>query len=137
MRKFLYLFLVIGLIGCDSATGISSQAQGTYELVAINGQPLPVTFDVDFGEDVFYEGTLEVFRNGTFRETIELEEIRSGSRRLITDQQQGTWTGGSRGSLQFRYESGGRLDADFDGRDITMFAEDEFGQELTIEYRRR
>ena len=66
MRKFLYLFLVMGLAGltgCGELTGVSSDVRGTYRLYSINGYRPPVVWTDDgYTETVIHDGTLRVER---------------------------------------------------------------------------
>lgn len=136
MRKFLYLFLVIGLVGCNDITGLSSDVEGTYQLYAIDGQRLPATLETTYGYDVFRDGILRISSNGTFVETVEVEEVRPEGTDYVIDEERGSYDVIRRGEMILYYDSGGSIEAQYDSRSITLFVDLGFGDYFTIEYRR-
>lgn len=129
MRKFLYLFLVIGLVGCGELTGISSDVRGTYTLYSVNGYRLPVVWTDDgYTETVIHDGTLQVESNGDFTESLWIEEV--GVTDVYRRNYYGTYSG-SRSDLTFRYDEGGIADAEYVNGEIRLY-----GPQDTFVYRR-
>lgn len=122
MRKFLYLFLAIGLTGlagCGELTGVSSDVRGTYRLYSINGQRPPVVWTDDgYTETVIHDGTLRVESNGDFTETLWIEEV--GVTDVYSRNYYGTYSG-SRSNLTFRYDQGGVADAEYVNGEIRIY----------------
>lgn len=124
MRKILSLFLVIGtlgLAGCGDLTGLSSDIAGTYQLYSVDGERLPVLLaDDGYTQEIVYSGELRMSSNGTFVETVEIEEREPGSTRYVTDRRTGTYSG-SRSNMTLRYDGGGSINAEYTGRDIVLY----------------
>lgn len=134
MRKFLYLFLVIGLSACTEGYGIGldSDVRGTYELESVNGRYLPYTLsDYNGVRETVYAGQLRLESNGYFTETLEVEVNDFGRISRYTDRYTGEYDASSRGDLVLYYDDGGTVEGDYSSRTLRLY-----GRNETIVYRR-
>lgn len=69
IQKFIPLLILCSFLACDSdATGVASDVVGTYQLIAVDGEPLPQTA----GLSNIVSGSLTLHGDGTFiRRTVE------------------------------------------------------------------
>lgn len=129
MRKFLYLFLVIGLVGCGDITGVGSQIQGTYELYSIDGQRLPYDLGYDSGLDadvVIVRGVLTIRSNGRFEEEADYDLYRTGrtTPSQLLERYSGTVTGTAR-NLELYYEDTREyFDAEYVNGQLIVYGDD-------------
>lgn len=134
MRKFLYLFLVIGLSACTEGYGIGldSGVRGTYELESVNGRYLPYTLsDYNGVRETVYAGQLRLESNGYFTETLEVEVNDFGRISRYTDRYTGDYDVSSRGSVVLYYDEGGTVEGEYSNRTLRLYSRNE-----TIVYRR-
>lgn len=134
MRKFLSLFLVIGLAACTEGygLGVDAGAHGSYTLEAVNGRMLPYTISEQGGvRQEIYAGTLRLERGGYFTERLEIEENDWGRITRYTDRYSGEYEETTRGGVILYYDDGGVLEGDYTSRDLRLY-----GSGQTIVYRR-
>lgn len=134
MRKFLSLFLVIGLAGCTDGIGIGldSDVRGVYTLEAVNGRSLPyVISDFSGVRRVIYAGTLRLERDRSFSETLQIEEDDFGRVSRYSDTYHGDYETTSRGEIFLYYDDGETLQGDFSNRELRLY-----GNGATVVYRR-
>jgi hypothetical protein len=119
MRRFLLTVATAAtaLVGtaCSDSTGIGGLI-GSYELVRINGQSLPV----QLGTEIVEDGTLRIDSDGTFTETIEFCEVGTGFCDDFTFS--GTWD-----------DDGSDIVLDYDQSNVEYFAERRSGGRLVYE----
>jgi hypothetical protein len=109
MRRFLLTVAAAATAltstACSDSTGLGANVAGSYELRAINGQPLPA----DVGSLTYEGGILELDSDGTFVERLQYREFGSP---LSTQQDFfGTWE-----------RSGSEIRLDYDGG-IMLYAQ--------------
>ena len=122
MRRFLLTAATAAtaLVGtaCGDSTGIGGNVTGSYELVRVNGQSLPV----QLGTDIVEAGLLVIDSDGTFTETIQVREVGT----VLSEQF--TFTG-------FWDDDGGDIRLDYDNSTDVYFAERRSGGRLVYEDR--
>jgi hypothetical protein len=103
--RLLLIVLVIGLAGCSDPVDPDDPAIGTYELITVNGQELPVLFTAS--QDLI-EGTLIVRSNGTCGDRFVFRQAGVPEDAEVENQETGeacSWTR-TRNTLRFAWESG-------------------------------
>lgn len=128
MRRFLYLFLVIGLAGCGELTGLPTDLQGRYDLYTIDGERLPyyLGYDDRLDADVeIYRAEFEVFGNGRFEEDAYYNLYRSGQQTpsQLYEPYEGTISG-SRTRLTVRYSDDTVYEAELSGDALILYSPD-------------
>lgn len=134
MRKFLYLFVVIGLAGCTDGLGVGldSDVRGTYSLYSVNGQRLPYEYSSQFGIPTrITAGTLRLESDGYFTESLQLEENDFGRISRYYEDYPGFYEVGSRGEVTLYYDDGAVYDAEYSSRELRIY-----GDGQTVVYRR-
>ncbi|MBA3891576.1 MAG: hypothetical protein H0X64_13710 [Gemmatimonadaceae bacterium] len=134
MRKFLYLFLVIGLGGCAEGygVGLDSNVRGTYELETVNGRSLPYTLSEYGGvRESIRTGQLRLESDGSFTETLQIEVNDFGRVTRYTDRYAGYYELSSRGEFVMYYDDGGTIDGDYSNRTLRLY-----GSGQTVVYRK-
>ena len=90
MRRFLLTTAAVAttLLGaaCGDSTGLSGSVAGSYELLAINGQSLPVSTG---SGRIIEAGQLDLDSDETFVDIIQYRN--PGSSLILTDEFSGTW----------------------------------------------
>jgi hypothetical protein len=108
MRRFLLTVAAaattLASTACDS-TGIGADVAGSYELISINGQGLPV----NDGSTTIVGGVLEFDNDGTFADIVQVRDF--GDPLVRNIEQFGTWD-----------RNGDEIRLDYD-TDFTLFAE--------------
>jgi hypothetical protein len=95
MRRLLLAVSAISLLACGDSSGPRvSSAVGTWNLVTINGSPLPYTirvvqpsYKLEILSDVFV-----AIQNGTFTETTTFRETENGNVIETTQPNDGIWS---------------------------------------------
>ena len=134
MRKFLYLFVVIGLAGCTDGLGVGldSDVRGTYTLYSVNGQRLPYQYTSSVGIPTrITAGTLRLESDGYFNETLRVEENDFGRISQYYEDYPGFYELGSRGEVVLYYDDGAVYDAEYAGRELRIY-----GSGQTVVYRK-
>jgi len=120
MRRFLLTVTTAAtaLVGtaCGDSLGIGNNVVGSYELVRINGQSLPV----QLGQDIIEDGVLDIDSDGTFEEIITFRDASTGFR--DDARFTGAWD-----------EDGNVIELDYDGSTVEFFAERRSGGRLVYE----
>lgn len=96
------LFSLVGVLliaACtDNSLGVNGDASGTYAMRSVSGNPLPVTFPVNSTTtETIKAGSLTINTDGTFTESVDVDETVSGQVTSSTIPCNGTFTqrGGS------------------------------------------
>jgi hypothetical protein len=83
------IFALLGIVlaaACNEPTVVNGDASGTYTLTAVNGSPLPFTLDATATDTlVLTSGSITINPNGTFVETLSVDEIISGVKTTQTN----------------------------------------------------
>lgn len=111
MRVTLIL-LVLVLLGCTEG----GSAAGTYELVSIDGNPLPYTPEHEGGAPEIRGATITLNGDGTFIMTMHYTVPPDET---ISLDYYGTYTA-DKGSLVFTWEGAGTTPATLEGRSLTI-----------------
>jgi hypothetical protein len=100
---------------CSDSSGLSGNVAGSYELLTINGQSLPVTL----GSRTFEGGVLELDSNGEFLETLQFRDAGA----VFSSQQSypGNWD-----------RNGSEIQLDYDDGE-TLFAERTSSNRIVLE----
>jgi hypothetical protein len=111
MRRFLLTTAAVAttLLGaaCGDSSGLGGNAAGSYELLTINGQSLPVT--TQSGRTI-EAGQLDLDNDGTFFDVIQYRTF--GSSLIQTEQFTGFWE-----------RNGSEIRLDYDNSNDVLFAE--------------
>ena len=122
MRKLVLAVATVSLLGCggdSTGPGVAS-AVGTWNLVTVNGSPLPYTvvliapsYRLEIVSDRIVANA-----NGTFNETFTYRETENGTVTTTTESDSGTWTQ-TNASLTITYSDGTTSSAAISGNTIT------------------
>jgi hypothetical protein len=121
MRRLILALAAVSLFGCGDSSGPGvSSAVGTWNLVSIDGDPLPYTF-LQIGTS--YRGEILSDRivasaNGTFTETLTIRETENGTVTTTTETDTGTWTQNN-AAVTITYSDGSGSTAAISGNVIT------------------
>ena len=109
-------------VGCGDSTGPSGLA-GTYELVAADGQQLPVTIQLTaFSRTDLVAGSVTLTATNGVSTSITVETTVGGQTTVSTDGGLGTYA--SQGSaLVITYTSGAQEQASVSGNALTLFSQ--------------
>jgi hypothetical protein len=94
MRRFLLTAATaasaLAVISCNDMTGIRGDVAGRYELITIDGQPLPATIThPDVGSVTFFSGEIELDNDGSFFDTYAYRF--AGDPDIEEERVRGTW----------------------------------------------
>lgn len=94
MRKLVLAIAAVSLLGCGGdSSGPGASAVGTWNLVTINGSPLPATiiqaptYRLEILSDRFVLSS-----NGTMSDTFTYRETENGTATTTTETDNGTWS---------------------------------------------
>lgn len=109
--------LCILLAACSDSTGPGSSIAGIYELVSLNGEPLPQEF---LGGEIL-SGNLTLREDGTFTSVVRdrFEDLVTGDTVQETNTESGTYSRDGR-SLLFEFDGGDDIAGAYEGGTITL-----------------
>lgn len=111
----------LALAACELGTGAGDRSPvGTYQLVSVDGQPLPAT--VLAAEILSGSATLRDDKTYTFTSTVRIEDVFTGDTSTETNTETGTWLYNGGGSIAFMEDGGENVIASYDGDSIDVVA---------------
>ncbi|MGY8800290.1 MAG: hypothetical protein ACKVG4_16120 [Longimicrobiales bacterium] len=118
------LLVAVFLAGCgDSITEADSTPVGSYALISLNGQPLPLTIEELPGESVtLTSATLTLNADGTCSLLSTIQETTATGTATETDSSIGTW-GNTGNAISFAWSDGTALAGSWSGDTIVITSE--------------
>jgi hypothetical protein len=125
MRRLLLAIGAVSLFACGDSSGPgNASAEGTWDLIRINGSPLPFTV-IEIAGSYRYEVISDRFvvhSNGTWNETFTYRETENGTVSTTTESDAGTWAQ-SGSTVSVTYSDGTVTTGTISGDRITISAE--------------